>query len=604
MSIIVSGAPESLMYAFRKVLGAEAARIGEGQWDKGSLRRWQRDLKKKQPSLAVQVRLGKDAEEKEDLTLAEMYRKAGVKAVFVYNHISAVPEGLPATSAAVAAPALYGLWDREDEDAALPLLRHLQQEALSGRTVPCLPTNEGERSWPLLHAEDLAGAVAAAAEAPLQEMPLLVKGDSTALSDVLEQAAWAAGCRLKDAAPSPLQQMPFKGLETEAEGFLSLSGGASLPLGVGLFHLLQRVSGAPMRVSACWIVKDGAEDLPHSIESVKDAADELIVVDTGSTDNTLKLAARFTHRIYRYPWRDDFAAARNFALSKASGDWIIFLDADEYFLPEGSRALRQVLERAWQSPLPTGLISPMWDVRRGREKEHLSHCVVQRIYRRLPWLRYTGAVHEMLTGLPPGAIALDAPRELTLYHTGYTPEKLADKAQRNEKLLTSEIAAGRPVELQHYYLSGLALQRKDYRTALQEAKASLAAGERAVYHGFAVYHNWYLAAAALGEPTDEVLAAGLAAYPNMPDFHAVRGMDLLAAGKKQEAIGELELAVSLADRHEELLPHEENRLVISGEIRKLYRALYELYEENGDGERAEAWRKRAEDGELPTKNNI
>ncbi len=592
MSIIVSGAPESLMQAFRKVLRAEAARIGEGQKNKENLRRWQRELRAKKPSLAVQVRLGKAAEEKADLALAEMYRKAGIKAIFVYNDIAAVPGALPAKAATVAAPSLYGLWDREDEDAALPLLRHLQQEALSGRAVPLLPAEEGRRIWPLLHTEDLAGAVAAAAEASLTGRPLLVEGESVTLSNVLAQAAWAAGCALGNAAPSPLQKMPLKGLKTEAAGFLALSGGASLPPWAGLFHLLQRSSGGPMRISACWIVKDGAEDLPFSMESVKDAADELIVVDTGSTDDTPKVAARFTNRIYRYPWRNDFAAARNFALKKASGDWIIFLDADEYFLPEGSRTLRQALEQAWQSPLPTGLISSMWDVRRGKEQEHLSHCVVQRIYRRLPGVCYTGAVHEVISGLPPGTTAVDAPRELTLYHTGYTPEKLAAKILRNQKLLASEIESGRQVELQHYYLSGLALQRKDYREAIKEARASLSAGEKAAYHGFAVYHNWYLAAEALGEPTDEVLAAGLEAYPDMPDFHAIKGMKLLAAGKKQNAIEELALAVNLADRHEELLPHEENRLETSGEIRKLYRALYELYEEAGNREKADLWQER------------
>ena len=589
--VIVSGAPESLRKAFRKVMGAAPAHIGEGRMEIGNLRRWQVELREMKPSLAIQVRLGKGSGSKADLALAGVYRKAEVKAVFVYNEPAAVPASLPKKAVVVVAPALYGLWDREEEDAALPLLRYLQQEMLSGRTVPRLTEEAGQRIWPLLQAEDLARAVAAAAQASFTGRPLLVKGAEASLQAVLEHGGWATGCKLGERSEAPLQ-VPLKGLETEMEGALTLSGGAVLPLGLCFFHLLQRVEKAPLRISACWITKNAAEDLPYSMASVKEAADELIVVDTGSTDETVKVAGEYTDRIYSYPWRDDFAAARNFALSKASGHWIIFLDADEYFLPEGSGALRRILEQAWDSPLPLGLVSPMWDVKRGEEDNHLSRLTVQRIYRRLPGRRYQGAVHEVLSGVPFNVEPVDAPPVLTLYHTGYSPERLEEKAKRNARLLQAEAEAGHQSDLQHYYLSGLALQRKDYREAIKEAKASLAAGERAAYHGFAVYHNWYLAAEALGEPVEEILSAGIAAWPDMPDFHAVKGLKLLSEGSRQEAIRELELAADLADRHDELLPHEENRLADSGEIEKIYRLLGEIYEEDGDKEKAEAWRGR------------
>lgn len=85
-----------------------------------------------------------------------------------------------------------------------------------------------------------------------------------------------------------------------------------------------------MKISACYIVKNEAENLARSIDSLQGVADEIVVADTGSTDNTMEVARQLGAAVYSFPWQEDFAAARNFALSKATGDWLILLDADEY----------------------------------------------------------------------------------------------------------------------------------------------------------------------------------------------------------------------------------------------------------------------------------
>lgn len=86
-----------------------------------------------------------------------------------------------------------------------------------------------------------------------------------------------------------------------------------------------------MRISACYIVKNEEGNIERSISAIKGQVDEIAVVDTGSTDRTVAAAARFGIRIYHYEWNDDFSAARNYALSKVTGDWVLLLDADEYF---------------------------------------------------------------------------------------------------------------------------------------------------------------------------------------------------------------------------------------------------------------------------------
>ena len=77
---------------------------------------------------------------------------------------------------------------------------------------------------------------------------------------------------------------------------------------------------------------------------MKDICDEIIIVDTGSTDKTKEIAAKFTDKIYDYPWNDDFAAARNFAFRQATKDYILWLDADDILLEEDQQKLRKLKE--------------------------------------------------------------------------------------------------------------------------------------------------------------------------------------------------------------------------------------------------------------------
>lgn len=82
-------------------------------------------------------------------------------------------------------------------------------------------------------------------------------------------------------------------------------------------------------ISLCMIVKDEEAVLGRCLDSVKDAVDEIIVVDTGSGDRTREIAETYTDRVFDFPWQDDFAAARNFSFSKASKDYCMWLDADD-----------------------------------------------------------------------------------------------------------------------------------------------------------------------------------------------------------------------------------------------------------------------------------
>ena len=86
-----------------------------------------------------------------------------------------------------------------------------------------------------------------------------------------------------------------------------------------------------MKISAVYIAKNEANNIARSLDSIKEAVDELILVDTGSTDETVNIFKSYVGNVFYQEWQDDFSAPRNLALSKTTGDWIIVLDADESF---------------------------------------------------------------------------------------------------------------------------------------------------------------------------------------------------------------------------------------------------------------------------------
>src|SRR5687768_5610008 len=96
-------------------------------------------------------------------------------------------------------------------------------------------------------------------------------------------------------------------------------------------------------LSICLIVRNEAGNLPRCLASVEPLGAEVVVVDTGSTDDTAALARRHGARVEHFPWRDDFAAAVNHAFDHAAGEWILRLDADEELVPETLPELRRVL---------------------------------------------------------------------------------------------------------------------------------------------------------------------------------------------------------------------------------------------------------------------
>lgn len=146
-------------------------------------------------------------------------------------------------------------------------------------------------------------------------------------------------------------------------------------------------------VSLCIIVKNEESSLPRCLASVRDVVDELIVVDTGSTDGTKSAAAAYGAKLYDFEWVDDFSAARNFAFGQATQQFIMWLDADDV-LEEADRARFRALKELPE--LPYDSITMKYHLSFDDQNRPVHSLRRNRLVRRSCQFRWHGAVHEYL----------------------------------------------------------------------------------------------------------------------------------------------------------------------------------------------------------------
>lgn len=205
-----------------------------------------------------------------------------------------------------------------------------------------------------------------------------------------------------------------------------------------------------MSITLCMIARDEARFLPACLASVAPLVDEIVVVDTGSTDDTVRLAEDAGARVVSFPWCDDFAAARNAALPHATSDYLLILDADERLTAAGCALIRRATEAGeadgWLLPLYNAdrVDAPIEAVVSGdARKEGVTYQL--RVLRRTPDLRWEGIIHETpRTWMErPGRVlgTMEAP----VVHYGYAAEVVAERAKitRNERLLRMQCAQDR-----------------------------------------------------------------------------------------------------------------------------------------------------------------
>jgi tetratricopeptide (TPR) repeat protein len=217
----------------------------------------------------------------------------------------------------------------------------------------------------------------------------------------------------------------------------------------------------PQRVSFCLIVKNEETSLPACLDSVAGLVDETIVVDTGSTDGTKELARRRGARVFDFPWIDNFAAARNESLRHATGDWIFWMDADEWIDEENRGRMRALF-----AGLQPEMAGYSMEIRCLPNRETGAALVYHhvRLFPNHPQVRWKYRVHEQII------LALEAlggplrPTDVAIHHGGYQDSALRRRKNENYlRLLQLEDAEHPGDPVVHFLLgwTNLDLGRRD-----------------------------------------------------------------------------------------------------------------------------------------------
>ena len=201
-------------------------------------------------------------------------------------------------------------------------------------------------------------------------------------------------------------------------------------------------------ISLCLITKNEAENLPALFDSLHEAVDEIVVVDTGSTDDTVAIAREYGGKVFHFEWCDDFAAAKNEALKHATGEWILALDAD--MQAEAGHALK--IRHAVASGISGCYYLNIRSLREdGFTVEIVSHPW---LFKRVPGIKFSGRIHEYILKslIEHGLQAVKT--NINITHFGYADESgNKNRSERDLRILESETASGHAGAMQDFYLA-------------------------------------------------------------------------------------------------------------------------------------------------------
>jgi tetratricopeptide (TPR) repeat protein len=335
-----------------------------------------------------------------------------------------------------------------------------------------------------------------------------------------------------------------------------------LPQAAGALRELQpkldRVTAAAypaegLTLSLCMIVKDEEAMLGRCLEAVRGAVDEIVVVDTGSGDATVQIAESFGARVLHHAWNGDFSAARNASFAAATGDWVMYLDADEVLVADDVQRLRALTGRTWREAFYLVETNHTGDLEDGTA---ITHDAL-RMFRNRPEYRFEGRIHEQIAHSLPTYLPERLERTtVRVEHYGYlgAVRGAKDKVNRNLELLERQVAEGADTPFLHFNLGSEYLASGDPARALQHfarAWKAIAGEERIGRYGFApALGARYVKSLRVAGRRDEVDTAAeqvLAAFPGFTDVVLEQALAAAGAGDLERAEELLRRCLEMGD---------------------------------------------------------
>ena len=285
-------------------------------------------------------------------------------------------------------------------------------------------------------------------------------------------------------------------------------------------------------LSLCMVVKNEEENISRCLQSIDSAVDEIIIVDTGSTDHTKDISERYGASVFDFSWQDDFSAARNEGIRRATGDWILWLDADEMVDQDDLLALQNAINTSIEKYLAIHLINFYGETTNIRDSFQVGQV---RLFQNKVGVFFEGRIHEHLN-IPNADQVTDIP--VRVYHFGYMQNVMTKKHKhdRNIRMLNMEALDQPDNPWIYYHLASEYFNTQQYIKAFEHVNFALF---RFLIQGMKppaiVYRLKYLILLQHGS-IDGALAGidkAIEMYPDYVDLHYFKG--ILHFNKKRYA---------------------------------------------------------------------
>ncbi|MCC3374068.1 glycosyltransferase [Cohnella sp. REN36] len=303
-------------------------------------------------------------------------------------------------------------------------------------------------------------------------------------------------------------------------------------------------------LSLCMICKNEEKVLTRCLESVQGIADEIIVVDTGSTDKTKEIARRYTEHVYDFVWVNDFAMAKNEAIRRATSKWILVLDADEYLDRDGKDAFLAYLSNQ-DHRQPVGYVLPIYNFIDPVQSGKFMESSAVRLFPNHPDIYFDRPIHEQVE-LRGGELP-SASYPLVIFHTGYLTEtkKEKQKSARNLSIFKDLKSSQSFTEYDYFTLANEYSVIRDYKKALYYYERALTKKTEKMSIFPFVRYQIVLVLIELKRYKDALvyIEDNLRRWPNYPDYYTIKGSVFEALGLYEEAIALYQEALEKADSH-------------------------------------------------------
>ena len=225
------------------------------------------------------------------------------------------------------------------------------------------------------------------------------------------------------------------------------------------------------KLTLCMIVKNEEDNLQACLQSVENIVDQIIIVDTGSTDNTKGICQKYNAEVFDFKWNKNFAEARNESIKYAKGEWILWLDADEKLNPDSLASLKNIISKTPEKPEIYKV--NIKNFQRGDDYFYISDA--HRLFTNFKGIKFTGRIHEQVSHGLKKLGGWEYNSDIEILHYGYSldEEQELQKNLRNQELLQQMITEKPDYAYGYYTLGQNYAQLKKNEEAVKYFKKSL-----------------------------------------------------------------------------------------------------------------------------------